>query len=116
MLIEAHEAVQYVVTCGSIIGTPCLPVRRAILGRIRYEWSSGKPGMRTFVVWKVVLHWAHGQLLLEAIDLVEKQDDTRLGEPSRIANAVEKGKSFLHSVDRFVLEKELIVFGYGNQE
>ena len=83
---------------------------------MRYEWGSSKTGTRTFVVWKVVLHWADWQLLLEAVDLIQEQDDTRLGEPSRIANAVKKGKSLLHTVDGFIFEKELIVFGYGNQE
>lgn len=116
MLIQAHKPVQNIVTCGSIIGSTCLPVRRTILGRIRNKWASGKPGVRTFIIRKVILHWAHRQLLLEAIDLVEEQDDTRLCEPSRVANAVEKGKGLLHTVDGLVLEKKLIVFGDGDQE
>ena len=81
VLVQGDETVQNVVTCGSIIGSTCLPVRGTILGRVRHERASGKPGMRTFIIRKVILHGAHGQLLLEAIDLVQEQDDAGLGEP-----------------------------------
>lgn len=70
----------------------------------------------TFVVWEVVLHWAHWELLLEAVDLVKEQDDGRLDEPPRIANGVEQCEGFLHAVDRLVLEEELIVLGDGDEE
>lgn len=71
---------------------------------------------RTFVVWKVVLHGADGQLLLESVNLVQEQDDTGLDKPSRIANAVEEGEGFLHSVDGFIFEEQLVVLGDGDQK
>ena len=70
--------------------------------------------MPTFVVREVNLHGADRQFLLEAIDLVQEQDDTGLGEPPRVANAVEEGESFLHPVDRLVLEQKLIILGDGD--
>jgi hypothetical protein len=70
----------------------------------------------TFVVGKVVLHGAKGQLLLEAIDLVQEQDDRGLDEPSRIANRVEQCESLLHTVHSLIFEQKLIVFRYGNKE
>ena len=72
--------------------------------------------MGTFIIWEIILHWAYSQLFLEAVDLVQKQDDTRLCEPSGIANAIEKSECLLHTIDRFVLEKELVIFRDGNQE
>lgn len=104
VLIQAHESIQNVVTCGSIIRSTCLPVRRAIFGRIRQERASSKPGMRTFVVREIVLHGAHWKLLLEAINLVQEQNNTRLGKPSGITDAVEEGEGFLHPVHRFIFE------------
>jgi len=50
MLVQANESVQDVVACQCVIIT-------------------------TFVVGEVVLHWADWELLLEAINLVQKQDD-----------------------------------------
>ncbi len=70
----------------------------------------------TFVVGEVVLHGAHGQLLLESIDLVQEQDDGGLDEPPRVADGVEQCESFLHTVDRLVFEQELVVLGDGDQE
>ena len=63
VLIERDESVQNVVAGGSVI------------------WAA-------LVVREIVLHWADGQLLLEAIDLVQKQDDGGLDEPSRVADGV----------------------------
>lgn len=60
---------------------------------------SRKPPVPTFVIREVVLHWAHRQLLLEAIDLVQEQDDTGLCEPPRVADAIKQGKCLLHTVD-----------------
>lgn len=71
---------------------------------------SGLVEKHTIIIWEVVLHGANWQLLLKAINLVQEQNDAGLNEPSGVANAVEKGKSFLHSVDCLVLEKKLVVF------
>jgi hypothetical protein len=91
MLVQAHESVQNVV---------------AGLGVI----------FSSFVVGEVVFHWAHGQLLLEAIDLVQEQNDRSLDEPPGVANGVEEGECFLHTVDGLILEKKLVVLGNGNKE
>lgn len=70
----------------------------------------------TFIIWEIILHWAHWQLFLESVDLVQEQNDARLDKPPRVANAVEQCKSFLHAVHSLVLEKKLVVFGDGDQE
>ena len=70
----------------------------------------------TFIVWKVILHRAHWQLLLEPVDLVQEQDDAGLNEPPRIADAVEKCKSFLHTIHGLIFEQQLVVFGNGDKE
>lgn len=57
VLVQANEAVEDVVASSGVVVT-------------------------TFVVWEVVLHGADGQLLLEAINLVEEENDRCLGEPS----------------------------------
>lgn len=91
VLVETDESVQDVVTCESVI-------------------------ISTFIVWEVVLHRTDGKLLLESIDLVQEQDNWRLDKPSWIANRVEKCKRFLHTVDSFIFEKQLIVLGDSDQE
>jgi len=78
--------------------------------------ASGSIVRATFVVGEVVLHRAYGELLLESVDLVQEKDDAGLDEPSRIADTVEKCKSFLHTVHSFVFEQKLVVFRNGNQE
>lgn len=70
----------------------------------------------TIIVWEIVLHRADWQLLLETIDLVQKQDDASLDEPPRIADTVEQCEGLLHSVDGLIFEKELVVLGNGDQE
>lgn len=70
----------------------------------------------TLVVREVVLHRASGELLLEAIDLVQEQDDRGTDEPAGIADGVEQGEGLLHAVDGLVLEQELIVLGDSNEE
>ena len=61
--------------------------------------------LTTLVIGEVVIHGRDGQLLLEAIDLVEEENDAGLGEPSAVANRVEQRECFLHAVDRLVLEQ-----------
>lgn len=70
----------------------------------------------TFVVGEVVLHGADRKLLLEAVDLVQEENDGCLDEPTRVADRVEQGQSFLHTVDGLIFEKELVVFGDGDKE
>ena len=60
--------------------------------------------LSALVIREVVLHWADGQLLLEAIDLVKEQDDGSLYKPSRIADGIKQGEGLLHTVDGLVLE------------
>ena len=90
-LVQGDEAVEDVIAGQGVIGAP-------------------------FVIGEVILHWTDGQLLLEAIDLVEEEDDGGLDEPAGIADGVEQRQGFLHAVDRFVLEEELVVLGDGHQE
>lgn len=70
----------------------------------------------TFIVGEVVLHWADRKLLLETIDLVQEQNYRGLDEPSRVANRVEKGEGFLHTVDGLIFKQKLIVLGNSNEE
>ena len=84
VLIQADEAIQNVVAGQGIIIT-------------------------TFVVGEVVLHWADWELLLEAIDLVQEQDNRSLDEPTGVANRVEQCERLLHTVDGLILEEKLVV-------
>lgn len=68
------------------------------------------------IIREVVLHWTDWKLLLESINLVEEKNYRRLDEPPGIANRIEQGKRFLHTVDRLIFEKELIVLGNGDEE
>lgn len=70
----------------------------------------------TLVVGEVVLHGANGQLLLEAIDLVQEQNDRCLYKPPRVADGVEQSQCFLHAVDRLILEQQLVVLRDGHEE
>ena len=91
VLVEVDEAVQDVVAGRSVV-------------------------VAALVVGEVVLHRADGQLLLEAINLVQEENDGRLDEPPRVANGVEKCQSLLHAVDRLVLKEQLVVLGDGDEE
>lgn len=62
-----------------------------------------------FVVWKIIFHRANREFLLEAINFVEKKNDGCLNEPSGITDRVEEGQGFLHAIDGFIFEKELVV-------
>lgn len=90
-LVERDEAVEDVVASGGVVST-------------------------ALVVGEVVLHRADRELLLEAVDLVEEENDRRLDEPSRVADGVEQGERFLHTVHRLILKQDLVVFGDGDQE
>lgn len=91
VLVQADEAVQDVVAGQRIV-------------------------VATLVVGEVVFHGANGELLLEAIDLVEEQDDGGLDEPPGVADGVEEGEGLLHAVDGLVLEQQLVVLGDGHEE
>ncbi len=91
MLVQADESVEDVVAGGRII-------------------------LAALVIREVVLHGADGELLLESIDLVQEQNDGRLDKPPRVADRVEQSQGFLHTVDRLILEQQLVVFRNGNQE
>ena len=69
-----------------------------------------------FIIRKVILHGGHWKFLLKSVDFVQEKDDRGLDKPSGVADRVEKSQSFLHSVDGFVFEEQLIVFGDGNEE
>lgn len=90
-LVEGDEAVEDVVAGSSVVGA-------------------------TLVVREVVLHRADRELLLEAVDLVEEENDRGLDEPSRVADGVEQRERFLHTVHGLIFEQELVVFGDGDKE
>ena len=90
-LVERNETVENVVAGGSIVGS-------------------------TLVVGEVVLHRAHGELLLETVDLVEEKNDGGLDEPTGVADRVEQSQGLLHTVDGLIFEKQLVVLGNGDQE
>lgn len=96
-LIEANEAVQEILARGIII---LLTTRPSI----------------TTIIGEKVLQSRVLQLFGEKINLVEEEDDARLDEPSRVANRVEEGEGFLHTVDRAVFVQHLVVFGEGDEE
>lgn len=91
VLVEADEAVEDVVAGGRVVDT-------------------------ALIVGEVVVHGADGQLLLEAINLVEEENDRCLCEPPRVADGVEQCQGFLHTVDGLIFEEQLIVLGDGDQE
>lgn len=70
----------------------------------------------TFIIREIVLHRGDREFLLKPVDLVQKQDDRGLDKPSGVADRVKECESFLHSVDGFVFEEQLIVLGDGNEE
>lgn len=78
-LVERNKAVENVVASRGVVGT-------------------------TLVVGEVVLHGADGELLLEAVDLVEEQNDRGLDEPAGVADRIEQGQGFLHTVHGLVFE------------
>jgi hypothetical protein len=91
VLVQADESVQDVVTG-----------RRVVVS--------------TLVVGEVVLHRRHGELLLEAINLVQEQNYRGLREPPGVADRVEEGEGLLHAVHGLVFKEKLIVLRDGDQE
>jgi hypothetical protein len=90
-LVERNEAVKDVIASSGVVGT-------------------------TLVVGEVVLHRADGKFLLEAVDLVQEENDGCLDKPTRVANRVEQGQGFLHTVDSLIFEEKLVVLGDGDEE
>lgn len=90
-LVQRDESVEDVVASGCVVGT-------------------------TLIVGEVVLHRANGELLLEAVDLVQEENDRGLDEPSGVADGVEQGERLLHTVDRLIFKEQLVVLGNGDQE
>ena len=72
--------------------------------------------LTALVVWEVVLHRAHGQLLFESVDLVEEEDDAGLRKPPAVTYRVEERERLLHAVDGLVFEQQLVVLGDGDEE
>jgi hypothetical protein len=90
-LVQGNETVEDVVAGSGVVGT-------------------------ALIVGEVILHRTDGQLLLETVDLVEEENDGGLDEPPGVADRVEQSQGFLHTVDSFVLEEQLVVLGDGDQE
>jgi hypothetical protein len=90
-LVQGNETVEDVVASRGVVGT-------------------------AFVIGEVVLHRANGELLLETIDLVQEENDGGLDEPPGVADGVEQGQGFLHTVDGLVFEEKLVILGNGDEE
>ena len=111
MLVQRHKAVQDVIARSGIVGSTFSKIRFLVIssvGSMLVELA--------FIVREVVFHRTDRKLLLEAVDLVQEQDDGCLDEPPRITDGIEQGQGLLHPVDRFILEEKLIVLGNGNKE
>ena len=65
---------------------------------------------------KILLQRADEQFFFEHISLIENQDDRSSNKPPRAADGVEQCEGFLHTVDGFVFEQQLVVLGDGDQE
>lgn len=76
MLIQGYETVQDVIASRGIVRSTFSKIRCLVMPSVRSNLVQ-----LTFIVREVVLHRADRQLLLEAVDLVQKQDDGRLHEP-----------------------------------
>lgn len=90
-LVQGHESVQNVIAGRSVVSA-------------------------AFVVGEVILHGADGELLLEAVNLVEEENDRGLDEPAGVANRVEQSQRFLHTVDGLIFKQQLVILGDGDQE
>ena len=80
LLVKGNEAVKNVITCSAVIGTTCAKscqYTRTYAVDTCQTWI-----LRTFVIGEIIFHWAHRQLLFEAINLVQKQDNRCLCKPS----------------------------------
>lgn len=82
-LIEAHKAVQQVITSRIIVIAAISRNIRRLKGLER-----NKNACLPSVIWEVVAHGGMRQLLREQIDFVEEQNDARFDEPSRVANGI----------------------------
>jgi len=91
VLVQRDKTIEDVIACGSVIVT-------------------------TLIIWEVVLHWGNWKLLLESIDLIQEQNDGGLDEPSGVADRIEKGQCFLHTVDGLIFEEKLVVLGDSDKE
>lgn len=85
VLIQGDKPVEDVIACRGIVRSTLCNIRSLVLpsvGSILVELA--------FIVWKVVLHRAHREFLLEPVDLVQEEDNRCLDEPSGIADGVEQ--------------------------
>jgi hypothetical protein len=79
---------------------------------LKTMWEMGNT-----LVFRIILVQRHRQnLLLENIDLIQKQYDTRPRKPRRIYNRAKQGERFFHAVDGVDFEEDLVVFGEGDAE
>jgi hypothetical protein len=100
-LVQRHESAKEVLASRGIV---C-----AAWDTVSWGSSSSWCAHTTFIVREVISDGADGQFLLKEVDHVQEQDDTSLDEPLRVADTVEEGKRFLHTIHRFILKKKLIV-------
>ena len=111
VLVQGDKSVQDIVAGRSVIRSTFSNIRSMMLPAVVADLVQ-----LAFIIREIVLHGGHREFLLEPVDLVQKQDDRGLDKPSGVADGVEEGESFLHSVYSLVLEEQLIVLRYSNQE
>ena len=111
VLVQGDKSVQDVIAGRSVIGSTFSNIRSMMLPAVVANLVQ-----LAFIIREIILHGGHGEFLLEPVDLVQKQDDRGLDKPSRVADGVEEGESFLHSVHSLIFEEQLVVLRYSNQE
>lgn len=111
VLVQGNESVQDIVAGRGIIRSTFSNIRSVKLSAIVANLIQ-----LAFIIREIVLHRGDREFLLKPVDLVQKQDDRGLDKPSGVADRVKECESFLHSVDGFVFEEQLIVLGDGNEE
>lgn len=81
MLIQGYETVEDVIAGRGIVGSTFSKIRFLVIPPVASMLVE-----LAFIVRKVVFHRTDREFLLEAVDLVQEQDDGRLDEPSRVAD------------------------------
>ena len=69
VLVQRYKTVQDIVACGSVV--------RSTFSQIRFLMFSAMFSdlvQLAFVVWEVILHRGHRELLFKSIDFVQEQD------------------------------------------
>jgi len=77
---------------------PVVAIRAGVLGEVRAYMRAGV------------------YLFTKEVDLVEEKDEGRLGEPLALGDGREEHERFLHLVAGLILEQDVVVAAYGDEE